>query len=68
MTRQEIEQKVGKTWTTDELREEFEVIGFSMGFCVAKNNKTNERGSLSFDRFQVEGMGDVRLYHSFVLG
>lgn len=68
MTRQEIAEKLGKTWTTDELREEFEVIGFSMGFCVAKNKKTNERGSLNFDRFEVDGMGDVRLYHSFVQG
>lgn len=68
MTRDKIEEFHGKTWTTDELQDEFEVLGFSMGYCVARNKKTNERGSLNFSRFQVDGLGDIRLYHSFVQG
>jgi hypothetical protein len=68
MNRDMIEQKVGKTWDTNELQKVFEVLGFSMGCCVVRNRETGKRGSLEFDRFDLEGAGATRLYHSFVEG
>lgn len=37
-----------KTWTTEQLLEEFEVLGFAMGFCVVKRKSDGQMGSLSF--------------------
>lgn len=68
MKREEIEQKLGKTWNTAELQQVFEVLGFSMGCCVVRWKETGVRGSLDFDRFEVDGVGDTRLYHSFIEG
>jgi hypothetical protein len=68
MKRQEIENNYGKTWNTKELQETFKVLGFSMGYCVVQDKKTDERGSLSFNQFEVEGEGAVRLYYGFMRG
>lgn len=38
----------GKEWTTDELTEEFEVIGFLAPFVVVRNKATNKKGSMMF--------------------
>ena len=38
----------GKEWTTDELTEEFEVIGFLAPFVVVRNIATGKKGSMMF--------------------
>lgn len=68
MNRNEIEKKLGKTWNTCELQNYFEVLGFSLGCCVVKEKETGRRGSLTFNRFEVEGVGATRLYYGFVEG
>jgi hypothetical protein len=68
MKREEIEVKIGKVWNTDELRKDFDVVGFSLGCCVVKDKQTGKRGSLDFDRFEVEGVGATRLYYGFIEG
>ena len=35
-------------WTTKQMQEEFEVMGFSAGFCVVKRKKDGVVGSLTF--------------------
>ena len=40
---------LGKKYSSDELRELFEVIGFSSGFCVVQEKQTGEKGSFEFD-------------------
>ena len=46
--RQELEASVGKVWDTDQIREEFEVIGFMAPFVVVKVKATGKKGSLEF--------------------
>lgn len=67
MTRQDIMASEGflVTWDTQELQESFEVLGFCLGFCVVKCKASGKKGSLSFDRYNVEGK-PARLYHSLV--
>jgi hypothetical protein len=36
-------------WTTDQLREEFEVLGFALGYVVVRRNTDGAVGSLEFD-------------------
>ena len=38
----------GKEWSTDELTEEFQVIGFMAPFVVVKNKATGKKGSMMF--------------------
>lgn len=45
---QAIQDDEGKCWTTDELQEEFDVLGFQAPFVVATRRETNEKGSLLF--------------------
>lgn len=47
-SREELEASYGKVWTTDEMREEFEVLGFSMGYCVVQRKSDGKRGCLAF--------------------
>ncbi len=67
MTRQEVmnQANILEAWDTRELQEAFTVLGFSLGFCVVRCKKTGNKGSLVFDRFDVEGK-PIRLYHSLV--
>jgi hypothetical protein len=37
------------TWTTAELQEDFEVMGFSMGFVVVKRKADGVVGSMEFN-------------------
>ena len=37
------------TWTTKELQDEFEVLGFSLGYCVVRRKSDGVVGSLAFD-------------------
>jgi hypothetical protein len=62
MTRKELEEQYGETWTTDELREEFTVKGFSMCICVVERKSDGKVGSLDFTRTDDEG----RCYYDFV--
>lgn len=45
---QEIQEGGGECWTTDEVQDEFEIIGFMAPFCVAKRRETQEKGALTF--------------------
>jgi hypothetical protein len=45
---QAIQEDGGECWTTDELQEEFEVLGFMAPFCVARRRETREKGALTF--------------------
>jgi hypothetical protein len=38
----------GRRWTTDELRAEFEVIGYAAPFVVVQRRSDGQRGSLEF--------------------
>ena len=49
------------TWTTQELTRDFEVLGFSCGFCVVRRKGDGVRGSLSFDHMP-------RIYYDFKEG
>lgn len=46
--RQALEQRHGKVWSTDELREEFEVIGFGAPLVVVRRRADGQKGSLEF--------------------
>jgi hypothetical protein len=46
-------------WTTDELREEFEVIGFMAPFCVVRRKSDGAKGSMEFTH-------NPRWYFNFV--
>lgn len=47
--RADLEAKVGKTWTTDEMRAEFEVLRFCCAcICVVKRKSDGKKGSLEF--------------------
>jgi len=47
-----------QTWTTQQLREDFEVLGFSMGIVVARRRSDGVKGSLEFTH-------NPRLYHGW---
>lgn len=48
-------------WTTEQLREDFTVEGFAMGFAVVRRKSDGALGSLQFER-----RGDVRVYFGWV--
>jgi hypothetical protein len=43
-----LEAQYGRVWTTDELSEEFEPIGFMAPFVVVRRRSDNVKGSLEF--------------------
>lgn len=44
------QEKTTKTeWNTDELQEDFKVIGFCGGFCAVERKSDGVKGSLDFD-------------------
>jgi hypothetical protein len=47
-TREELEQKYGKVWNTQELQQDFEVSSFCAPFVVVRRKSDGVRGSLSF--------------------
>lgn len=54
--------KTEKTeWTTDELQEDFKVIGFSYGFCAVERKSDGQTGSFDFG-------GRPRKYFNFKIG
>jgi hypothetical protein len=48
-------------WNTQQLQEDFEVLGFSMGFVVVKRKSDGAVGSMTFER-----VGDQRIYSGWV--
>ena len=47
-TREALEAQYGKVWTTNELAEEFEVIGFMAPLVVVRRKADGVKGSLEF--------------------
>ena len=47
-SREALEVAHGKVWTTDELRIEFEVVGFLAPVCVVRRKSDGRKGSLEF--------------------
>jgi hypothetical protein len=47
--------------TTSEMQEQYEVLGFSYGYCVVKRKSDGSEGTLSFER-----VGDTRYYYDFL--
>lgn len=47
-SREHLEQKHGQVWSTDQLREEFEVLGFMAPYVVARRRSDGVKGSLEF--------------------
>ncbi len=50
---------MGKTWKTEELVKDFDVIGFMAPFVVVKRRKDGVKGSLEFTHMP-------RLYFNFI--
>ncbi len=57
---QVIQDADGECWTTDEVQDEFEILGFMAPFCVAIRRETKEKGALAF-------VHAPRLYFSWVV-
>lgn len=57
-TKAELEAKHGKVWTTSEMQEEFDALGFMAPFIIVRKRDTGERGSLLFTH-------SPRFYFSF---
>lgn len=57
-TREALEAQYGKVWTTAELAEEFEVIGFMAPLVVVCRKADGVKGSLEFQH-------DPRFYFNF---
>ncbi len=47
-TKAELEAKHGKVWTTSEMQDEFDALGFMAPFIIIRKRDTGERGSLMF--------------------
>ena len=47
-SRAALEKNVGRTWTTEELVRDFEVLGFLAPFVVVKRRVDGKKGSLTF--------------------
>lgn len=56
--REEMEKEHGKVWSTDELRKDFEVIGFLAPMVVVKRKSDNKKGSMFFQH-------NPRFYYGF---
>ena len=52
--------QASKVWTTDQLRAEFEVIGFAAPFVVVKRKSDGKKGSMEFTH-------SPRFYFNFVV-
>jgi hypothetical protein len=52
------------TWTTSELQEDFDVLGFGYGMCVVKRKNDGVRGALFFEPRYIDGIR-TRIYFDF---
>lgn len=57
-----LEEQYGQVWNTDELRAEFEVVGFLAPFVVVRRRSDGKKGSMTFQHnpryyfdFQADG-------------
>jgi hypothetical protein len=57
-SRASLEQQHGRVWDTDELRDEFEVLGFAAPLVVVRRRADGMEGSLEFQH-------QPRLYFNF---
>ena len=57
-SREALEAKHGQVWDTQELREDFEVLGFMSPLIVVRRRSDGARGSLYFQH-------DPRFYYGF---
>lgn len=55
-----LEDRHGQVWSTDELRKEFQVLGFRAPLVVVQRRSDGKKGSLEFQ-------ADPRFYFNFVL-
>jgi hypothetical protein len=56
--RARLEAQYGRVWETEELRSEFEVLGFMAPYVVVRRRSDNQKGSLEFQHHP-------RFYFSF---
>lgn len=56
--RVELEARYGKVWTTDEMRADFDALGFQAPYIVVARKSDGQKGSLMFT-------GSPRFYFSF---
>ncbi len=59
-SRQALQSRVGRTWNTTELQEDFEPLGFLAPYIVVRRKGDQVKGSMEF----CESDGE-RVYHSF---
>lgn len=57
-SREALEKERGQVWSTNELTEDFEVLGFMAPFVVVRRKKDGRKGSLTFQH-------SPRFYFSF---
>jgi hypothetical protein len=58
-SRKALEARYGQVWNTDELREDFEVVGFLAPVVVVRRKSDGVKGSLEFQH------GPPRLYFNW---
>lgn len=58
-SREELETKHRQVWDTEELRSDFEVLGFMAPFVIVKRRRDGAKGSLEFQ-------ANPRFYFNFV--
>ena len=58
MQRVDLEKTHGQVWTTDELREDFEVIGFVYYMCQVRRKSDGAEGTIQFQH-------EPRFYYGF---
>lgn len=57
-SREALESEHGQVWTTSELSQDFEVLGFAAPYVIVRRRSDNVRGSLMFQH-------SPRFYFSF---
>ena len=57
-SRPDLEAKHGQVWDTEQLKDDFQVLGFAAPFVIVRRRSDGVRGSLMFQN-------DPRFYHSF---
>jgi len=57
-SREDLEQRYGEVWDTQQLQEHFFVLGFYAPFCVVKRKLDHTKGSFLLQH-------NPRFYHSF---
>jgi hypothetical protein len=45
---QAIQEEGGECWSTEEVTQEFDILGFMAPYCVAVRKETGKKGALAF--------------------